>query len=211
MTVSPPPIEPRDRILAAAEAEFADKGFAGARVASIAARAGVNKAMLYYYFGNKEALYDAVLTRTAEQIVGVAMAAFGESSASMELRVESFLRGYRKIILDRPQFVRMLTRDMLDGGETIVRLMAPRIRPLIDRYLLSEGPGAVRHALNPDVDMRFVLLTLIAPYILFTSVRPLLAALFGVDPDSVRSAFERTAEAVTLHGLLARPAQEKTP
>ncbi len=50
-------------ILAAAEDEFADKGLAGARVDTIAEQSGVNKRMLYYYFGSKEKLYIAVLER----------------------------------------------------------------------------------------------------------------------------------------------------
>src|SRR5438552_8258301 len=53
--------DPRGRILRSAVAEFADKGLAGARVDEIAARARINKRMLYHYFGNKEALYLAVL------------------------------------------------------------------------------------------------------------------------------------------------------
>src|ERR1700761_2110830 len=48
-------------ILAAAVKEFTERGFEGARIDSIAQRAGVNKRMLYHYFGNKEALYVAVL------------------------------------------------------------------------------------------------------------------------------------------------------
>src|SRR5205085_10189678 len=50
-----------DRILAAAAAEFADRGYAGARVDRIARRARVNKAMLYYHFGSKQSLYRALL------------------------------------------------------------------------------------------------------------------------------------------------------
>ncbi len=52
-----------DRILNAAALEFAERGFAGARVDRIARRARVNKAMLYYYFGSKQALYRALLRR----------------------------------------------------------------------------------------------------------------------------------------------------
>ncbi|NDU79447.1 TetR family transcriptional regulator, partial [Actinomadura sp. DSM 109109] len=48
-------------ILAAAVREFTERGYEGARVDNIARRAGVNKRMLYHYFGNKEALYVAVL------------------------------------------------------------------------------------------------------------------------------------------------------
>ena len=48
-------------ILAAAVKEFTERGYEGARVDNIADRAGVNKRMLYHYFGNKQALYVAVL------------------------------------------------------------------------------------------------------------------------------------------------------
>jgi len=63
------PQRSRERILAAALKEFADKGFAGARVDFIARRAAINKRMLYHYFGNKEGLFKAVLRRkiTARQ------------------------------------------------------------------------------------------------------------------------------------------------
>ena len=71
---SPPPaivIKPATRdaektrlkILAAAEAEFAQKGLAGARVDAIAEESGANKRMIYYYFNSKEELYIAVLER----------------------------------------------------------------------------------------------------------------------------------------------------
>ena len=52
----------RQKILAAAETEFAEVGLYGARVDSIAERAGVNKRMIYAHFGNKEQLYVTVLT-----------------------------------------------------------------------------------------------------------------------------------------------------
>ena len=55
------PVRTRERILRAARREFVAKGFAGARVDAIARSAAVNKRMLYHYFGDKEALYRAVL------------------------------------------------------------------------------------------------------------------------------------------------------
>jgi TetR/AcrR family transcriptional regulator len=57
------PERSRERILSAAFKEFAAKGFAGARVDAIARRAGINKRMLYHYFGDKEALFRHVLRR----------------------------------------------------------------------------------------------------------------------------------------------------
>ena len=59
----------RDAVLAAAAKVFAEKGFGGARVDEIAARAGVNKAMLYYHVGSKEELYAAVVARVLDGVV----------------------------------------------------------------------------------------------------------------------------------------------
>jgi len=61
------PDRTRGRILAAALAEFSAKGFAGARVDAIARRAKGNKRMLYHYFGNKTALFTAVLRHKMAQ------------------------------------------------------------------------------------------------------------------------------------------------
>ena len=55
------PEQSRARILKAAREEFANKGLGGARVDQIAQSAGINKRMLYHYFGNKDALFRAVL------------------------------------------------------------------------------------------------------------------------------------------------------
>jgi AcrR family transcriptional regulator len=57
------PQQSRERILEAALAEFAAKGFAGARVDSIARQAKINKRMLYHYFGDKEVLFREVMRR----------------------------------------------------------------------------------------------------------------------------------------------------
>jgi len=62
------PEQTRARILAAAKTEFARVGLGGARVDRIAVLAGANKRMLYYYFGNKDALFQAVLEATYEHI-----------------------------------------------------------------------------------------------------------------------------------------------
>ena len=61
------PERTQERIFKAAFKEFAGKGFAGARVDGIARRAGINKRMLYHYFGDKEALFREVLRRKLAQ------------------------------------------------------------------------------------------------------------------------------------------------
>ncbi|MBA3477463.1 MAG: TetR family transcriptional regulator, partial [Lautropia sp.] len=69
-TTSRDPEATREAILTAATDEFAAFGLGGARVDRIAERAGINKRMLYYYFGQKEDLFLAVLERSYEKIRG---------------------------------------------------------------------------------------------------------------------------------------------
>ncbi len=58
----------RDKLLLAATGEFAAHGAAGARIDRIAERAGINKRMIYAYFGNKEQLFNAVLEHSLAQL-----------------------------------------------------------------------------------------------------------------------------------------------
>jgi TetR/AcrR family transcriptional regulator len=75
----------RERILGAALQEFADKGFAGARVDAIARRARLNKRMLYHYFGDKEGLFRAVLRRKIRERQALAETAPDDPAESLQL------------------------------------------------------------------------------------------------------------------------------
>ncbi|WP_188194268.1 TetR/AcrR family transcriptional regulator [Nonomuraea sp. SYSU D8015] len=81
------PERTKARILQAALEEFAAKGFAGARVNEIAARAGVNKQLISYYFGGKEGLFQALTTRWQSE-----ESAFADRSSSLGRLVAGYVR-----------------------------------------------------------------------------------------------------------------------
>jgi TetR/AcrR family transcriptional regulator len=74
----------RARILEAAISVFSEKGMAGARTEQIATAAGVNKALLYYYFKSKETLYEAALDRVADLATSRIMATMNEGKSAGE-------------------------------------------------------------------------------------------------------------------------------
>lgn len=76
----------RDRILAAARNEFGAYGFAGARTERIAKRASVNKQLLFYYFGSKLGLYQAVVRRAGDAIRQAAARVRGAEQSTERLR-----------------------------------------------------------------------------------------------------------------------------
>src|SRR5258706_7949240 len=82
------PERTRERILAAALKEFSAHGFAGSRVDSIARRAGINKRMLYHYFGHKEGLFREVLRRKIGERQALAETAPQDPSENLPLWFE---------------------------------------------------------------------------------------------------------------------------
>lgn len=120
------PERTRALILSAALKEFAAHGFAGARVDAIARRAGINKRMLYHYFGDKEELFSAVLRRKISERQAWAESLSGDPAESLPFWFEATCKDI--------DWVRLLEWEALQGGETV-----------IDE---SERQAAVKHALK---------------------------------------------------------------
>jgi AcrR family transcriptional regulator len=94
------------RILAAAEHQFAAQGMAGARTEEIASAAHANKAMLYYYFGNKRRLHRAVLENLFRQLrTGVYDSP--RKQASPRERLREFITAYFDFLASHPNYPRL--------------------------------------------------------------------------------------------------------
>jgi TetR/AcrR family transcriptional regulator len=103
------PVRTRERILRAARREFVAKGFAGARVDAIARAAAVNKRMLYHYFGDKDALYRAVLREGTATNLDLVAAAPPDPAELLP-----FLFGR---VLQRADGIRLLQWEALGTGD----------------------------------------------------------------------------------------------
>jgi AcrR family transcriptional regulator len=144
----------RSAILAAATAEFADKGLGGARVDEIARRAGVNKALLYHYFGSKQALFLAVLEAVYAAIRG-AEAELDLESVEPPEAMERLVDFTFRYFVEHPEFITLLNSENLHRARHLKR--SKRVRalhhPLIGRIaeLLQRGvaAGAFRAGVDP--------------------------------------------------------------
>jgi TetR/AcrR family transcriptional regulator len=105
-----------ERILAAAAEEFAANGFFGARTQAIADAAGVNKAMLHYYFRTKENLYGRVIAGALSRILNQVGQAW-LSRGSVEYRLEKVVDAYMDNYERNPGFLKIILREFVDGGE----------------------------------------------------------------------------------------------
>lgn len=141
-------------ILDASMAEFAEHGFAGARVDAIAARTQTSKRMLYYHFGSKQGLYSAALAHAYQRIRQRPVVA-----ARVDLPPLSALRAWVGEVFDvhatNPQFVRLVMGENLLGGRTVQQAPAIRQTNLLGldelQAILQRGQadGAMRADLVP--------------------------------------------------------------
>jgi TetR/AcrR family transcriptional regulator len=113
--------ETRQRILDAAAREFAANGLAGARTEAIAAAAGVNKALLYYYFDSKARLYQAALEDIAARVRDTTMATLLKDASPGERILRAALSHFDRI-LSQQVFQSLMQQEMirLHKGESAI-------------------------------------------------------------------------------------------
>lgn len=162
--------ETRERLLAAAREEFAARGFDGAKVDRIARKARINKAMVYYHFPSKAALYLAILR---EQFSAVATAVSGARAEGGPpvVQLGRYIDTIAHVALARPHFPPMWLREIAEGGRHLDASVFAELGRVLEvlASILKEGreQGAFRAA-HPFVTQMGIM----APLMFFAASAP---------------------------------------
>jgi AcrR family transcriptional regulator len=141
----------RDRVFAAAAAEFAARGYAGANMDRIARAARLNKAMIYYHFDNKAALYREIL-RDMFGAVRTAVAEAAGAPISPEDKIRHYVEAIARAAEARPHFPPIWLRELAEGGEHVDAATLEYVRDVLAALgrIVAEGQRrGVFHAVNP--------------------------------------------------------------
>ena len=160
----------RDRILDAAAEEFAARGFHGAKVDRIAARARVNKALLYYYFHNKAALHRETLLDVFRTIASAVMSVH-EQGGTAEEQLDRFIQAVADQTSRRPRFPMIWLREMAEGGRHLDESIVVEMKKVLGTLgiILAQGQRAgIFREVNPFV----VQISIVAPLLLFSATAP---------------------------------------
>ena len=199
----------RALILDAAERLFAAEGFARTTIKRIGREAGVNSALLYYYFGDKDRLYREVLQRLVQTLVERTtgrLAAGGTPAA----RLRGLLEAQAGVLTDHPTLPKLLLRDLADHDaehavEQVQLLAATTFRRLCDLIREGQKDGSFR----TDLDPRFAAVSVIAQIGYFHLARPAVRVLLAAPPDGPSPGqtrdFTRHAVQFALAALAAPP------
>lgn len=188
------PEESREAILQAAVAEFAEYGIAGARTDAIARAARVNKALLYYYFKDKDALYEAVLDRVFSGLSARVMPVL-DSRLPPQQKILEYLGAYFDYIAANPRFPRVVQGEWVRTGAGAVRMervARQYFRPIFEKLVgvLRDGIAAREFRTVNPMDFLPSMAAVIVFY--FTSA-PLMKTLLRKDPLSAKRIRERRA------------------
>jgi TetR/AcrR family transcriptional regulator len=198
-------VRSRAAILAAAERLFAGCGPDGTRTETIAAEAGVNKALLYYYFKSKEALYEAVLENHAKEFYQRAVAVMDSREKAGEV-VLAYVGMSFDFIAARPYFPALIQRLSMSGGRPFERLARRYSAPLADR-LAEVIERGIRSGEFRRVDPEHTVISLAALTRFYFGVAPILRAVTGSDPYETGNLRRRRNEVLEFvrYGLFRNP------
>jgi TetR/AcrR family transcriptional regulator len=203
----------RDRILTAAMEEFAARGFDGAKVDRIAQHARVNKAMLYYHFHNKAALFLEIL-RSQFSAVADAVESVRSAGGAPAEQLRSFTETIARQALVRPHFPHMWLREIADGGRHVDASVIGEFRRVLATLGSILGDGQ-RTGEFVKVDPFIVQISIVAPLMFFAASKPLRERagklLPPKLPESSLDDLIRHIQASTLSALSANVAKSRVP
>jgi TetR/AcrR family transcriptional regulator len=175
------------RILDAAHAVFVRAGTAGARTLEIAKEAGVNSALLHYYFRTKERLAEAVFKRAAGQLFPAVIRVLG-SDLELEDKIDQVVQVELQHLSKAPYLPAYILSELAHHPDRAPQLIAAitgevpvevgaRVRSVLAKQIEARVRARKMHPISPDQFAVNLLALCVFPF----AARPLLMALFGFD------------------------------
>jgi AcrR family transcriptional regulator len=126
-------VNTEDQILEAAERIFQDKGMEGARMQEIADKAGINKAMLHYYYRSKQLLFEAVFKKAFALLAPQLNKVLNDDS-SIEDKIKNFTKDYISFILKHPYIPKFVIQELNRNPEFILKIQKSKGFPNITKF-----------------------------------------------------------------------------
>lgn len=180
------PNDTESRILQAAEREFFEKGYAGARTASIAEAAGVTHAMLHYYFRTKDKLFERIVSEKISILGNIIISAIGDEDLTLEDRIRQGIERHFDFIAANRDLPRFIVNEVLTRPDTI-DMMKCNAQNIVNNLLNSlqhEIDAYAAKGLCRQVNARMLLIDIVS-----LNVFPFMAApiVLGAIGDSYNS------------------------
>lgn len=174
-----------NRILEAAEAEFLEQGYDGARTISIAERAGVTHAMLHYYFRTKEQLFHRILEEKVDALVHSVITAFTNPGKPFLQRIEEGISAHFDFLASNPKIPLFIAREIGKRDLGIEDKLRGNVAPLFMKIQSEINELADKGKVKP-IDPVMLFLDIISQNVFPFMIFPIVAPVWGItDRDAL--------------------------
>ncbi len=188
----------RERLLRAGEKLFAERGADATSVERLSREAGLNRRMIYHYFGSKEGLYRAVIQRMYDRSASIEVP-LAHMLLPADQLLERIIRAYYAFLRDHPEFVRLLAWENLRQGRAARDIgIAETKAPILEALRLALQAGIREGRFRRDVDERQLLISCMGLSFFYFSNRHTLGRLLGFDLMSKAAVERRMSHVVNL-------------
>lgn len=177
-----------EKILAAAKKVFLKEGMAGARMQDIADEAGINKAMLHYYFRSKEKLFEKIFTELSQHFFPRLVKIF-ESDEPLFRKIELFVGEYISQMQQTPYLPIFVLNEVNRQPETFIKKMMGNRRPPVKKFI-DDVQTEVKKGIIKPVDPLQLLLNIISLCVFPFVARPVFQMVTNID----KAMFEKILE-----------------
>lgn len=175
-----------EKIKAAARAVFHRKGYAAARSRDIAEEAGINLALLNYYFRSKERLFSIVMLETFQSFFASVVLTLNDPQTTLEEKVEKLVERYIDMLLEAPEVPLFLATELRRDPDALIgKVQAARLIP--ESILVRQYEDAVREGRIRDVPFIQFMINLMGLIIFPFFVSPMLKAVGDLRDEEFRA------------------------
>ncbi|MCI0474143.1 MAG: TetR/AcrR family transcriptional regulator [Ignavibacteria bacterium] len=182
-------------ILNAAKRVFYRKGLYGARMQEIADEAGINKAMLHYYFKSKDKLFGAVFEEASESFFPKIMQYINIDLPLFE-KIEYFVENYIDLLLKNPEIPSFIITEMHHNPDRIKKLFSEKGLTISNRLMNDISKAVSKGEINP-VNPIQLMLNIISLCIFPVAAKPMVQTITNKDDDDYRRLIESRKKEVS--------------
>jgi AcrR family transcriptional regulator len=185
-----------ERILGAAKKVFIAKGMYGARMQDIADEAGINKALLHYYFRSKEKLFEVIFLEAAQKLFPKINSIF-ESDIPLFQKIENFAEEYITIMSENPYLPLFVLNEVSQDPEIFIQKMWGKQNLPKPKIFLDQIEKEVRKGTIKKISPLHLLINLISLSIFPFVAKPMIQFTLGLDELQFRNVMEQRKKEVS--------------
>jgi len=171
--------ETDERIYEAARDVFHERGFDGARMQEIANRAGINKALLHYYYRSKDLLFEKVYQAAAKKLIPNVVESL-RGGDPLPLKVENFVSGYIDTLRANPYMPGFILHELNRNPVRLQKFLPKMVEQMLGPFLAE-----LKHEINegnlPQQDPRHFVVNMFSMCVFPFVARPMLQLVLGFD------------------------------